>query len=161
MTIASVHKVNKIAYGFNSEQAKLFRNTNIEKRNGTKKQLAVGAIIFSLTSDLDASNGVTMWDGAEQTHLPKDEDSSSNGTFMFKVNIMGWEITDELYEKWKLIVSSKFGSTYFNVPQKKYAVNNYGGMKNKDRIRLKSVAQYGLTMFWKEVDIIKPKENEK
>lgn len=99
-------------------------------------------------------------DGAEQTHLPKDEDSSSNGTFMFKVNVMGWEITDELYKKWELIIFSKFGFKYFNIPQKKFAVNNYKGMKNKDKIRLESVAQYGLTMFWKDVEIVKPKENE-
>ena len=49
-----------------------------------------------------------------------------------------------------------FGVNYFNAPQMKYAVANYGGMKNKDKIRLQSVAQYGLTMFWKEVNIIKP-----
>lgn len=51
--------------------------------------------------------------------------------------------------------NTKKGSGYFNVPQKKYAVANHGGMKNKDKIRLSSVAQYGLTIFWKEVNIQK------
>ena len=39
----------------------------------------------------------------------------------------------------------------FTVPQEKHAISNYGGMKNKGRIRLYSTAQYGLTIFWKEV----------
>lgn len=80
---------------------------------------------------------------------------------MFKINVRGWDINDDLYEKWTLAVSSKFKSTYFNVLQKKYTVANYGGMTNKDKIRLKSAAQYGLTMFWKEVNVSKPKEDKK
>lgn len=77
---------------------------------------------------------------------------------MFKVNVMGWEITNEHYKSWKAAVSKQFGEKYFNAPQKKYAVANYGGMTNKNKMRLNSVAQYGLTMFWKEEDITKPKE---
>jgi hypothetical protein len=159
--IASVHKRNKIAYGIKDKEAIKFRKKTDDERNETNMIHAIAAEINALEGGKDFSNGAKQWDGAEQTHLPKDEDCSSNGTFMFKVNVMGWEITDELYDKWKLIVSSKFGLTYFNVPQQKFAVKNYKGMKNKDRIRLKSVAQYGLTMFWKDVDIIKPKEIEK
>ncbi|MDY0986083.1 hypothetical protein SOM12_01570 [Flavobacterium sp. CFBP9031] len=34
-------------------------------------------------------------------------------------------------------------------------------MKNKNKIRLQSTAQYGLTIFWKEVNISKPKEDIK
>ena len=159
--IASVHKRNKTAYGVNSPVAKKFREKKDEERNGTSMIHAIAAEINVLENGEDFSNGAKQWDGAEQTHLPKDEDSSSNGEFMFKVNVMGWDITDELYDKWKLIVSSKFGTKYFNVPQKKFAVKNYRDMKNKDRIRLKSVAQYGLTMFWTEVNILKPKEETK
>jgi len=158
--IATVHKRNKTAYGINDKQAIKFRKKTNEERNETSMIHAIAGEINALVGGTDFSNGAKQWDGAEQTHLPKDKDSSSNGTFMFKVNVMGWEITDELYKKWELIISSKFGSTYFNIPQKKFAVNNYKGMKNKDKIRLKSVAQHGLTMFWQDVEIFKPKENE-
>jgi hypothetical protein len=159
--IASVHKRNKVAYGINSDLAIKFRGKKDEKRNKTSMIHAIAAEINTLIGGNDYSNGAKQWDGAEQTHLPTDEDSSSNGTFMFKINVMGWDINDDLYEKWNLAVSSKFNSTYFNVPQKKYAVANYGGMTNKDKIRLKSAAQYGLTMFWKEVNVSKPKEDKK
>ncbi|KQO32823.1 hypothetical protein ASF10_20435 [Flavobacterium sp. Leaf82] len=158
--IASVHKRNKTAYGINDREAIKFRKKTNEERNKTSMIHAIAGEINALVGGTDFSNGAKQWDGAEQTHLPKDEDSSSNGIFMFKVNVMGWEITDELYKKWESIISSKFGPIYFNIPQKKFAVNNYKGMKNKDKIRLKSVAQYGLTMFWKDVEIFKPKENE-
>ncbi|WP_264551004.1 hypothetical protein [Flavobacterium sp. N2038] len=159
--IASVHKRNKIAYGVNAPAAIKFRKKKDDERNETNMIHAIAAEINVLQNGEDFSNGAVQWDGAEQAHLPKDEDSTSNGTFMFKVNVMGWDITDELYEKWKLNVSSKFGSEYFNVPQKKYAVENYGGMKNKNKIRLQSTAQYCLTIFWKEVNISKPKEDIK
>lgn len=39
----------------------------------------------------------------------------------------------------------------FTVPQSKRAIVNYGGMHNKGKIRLQSVAQYGLTIFWREL----------
>jgi hypothetical protein len=65
---------------------------------------------------------------------------------------------DEHFNSWKTAVTDKFGPDRFNVPQRKYAVANYGGMTNKDKIRLKSSAQYGLSIFWTEVYIIKPKD---
>jgi hypothetical protein len=52
----------------------------------------------------------------------------------------------------------KAQGSQFNIPQKKYAPDNYGNYRNKDRIRLQSSAQYGLSIFWKEVDIVKPKK---
>lgn len=118
---------------------------------------AIAGEINALLGGTDYSNGAKQWDGAEQTHLPVDKNISSNGIFMFKVNVMGWEITDEFYASWKKAVSNRFGATYFNAPQRKFAVSNYKGVTNKGKIRLKSVAQYGLTMFWKEVTINKPK----
>lgn len=159
--IASVHKVNKIAYGFNSEQAKLFRNTNIEKRNGTKKQLAVGAIIFSLTSDLDASNGATMWDGAEQAAFEETDDRYSTGIFEIHMNTMGWTISDEHYEKWKEGVE-RLGAS-FKIPKEKYTPGE--NPKNKystsGTIALESTAVYLGTIFWKELKPRKKKPNEK
>jgi hypothetical protein len=38
---------------------------------------------------------------------------------------------------------------YLMFRRKKTAGYNYGGMKNKGRIRLTSTAQYGLTIFWR------------
>ncbi|MEN4761810.1 hypothetical protein ABEG63_15870 [Chryseobacterium sp. C39-AII1] len=156
-SIASVHKRNKVAFGVNSSFAKNFRSLSDLKRNENEAMIfSIAAEINALLNGHDYSNGAKQWDGAEQTHIPKDTpDISSNGRFMFKVNVMGWDIKDEHYKSWKLQVSKKFGEKYFTAPQKKYAVANYGKMTNKNKIRLNSVAQYGLTMFWKEVDIIK------
>lgn len=157
--IASVHKRNKVAYGVNSDFAKKFRALSSPERNKNEAiKYSIAAEINALVGGKDYSNGAKQWDGAEQTHLPATTpDIASNGKFMFKINVMGWDITDEHFASWKSRVSKKFGEKYFNVPAKKYAVENYGGMTNKNKIRLNSSAQYGLTMFWKEVDITKPK----
>ncbi len=158
--IASVHKRNKVAYGVNSDFAKKFRNlADVERNKNKGMKYSIAAEINALVGGEDFSNGAKQWDGAEQSHIPeKTPDLSSNGKFMFKVNVMGWDITDEYFKSWKAAVSKKFGEKYFTAPQKKYAVANYGGMTNKNKIRLNSVAQYGLTMFWKEVNVTKPKE---
>jgi hypothetical protein len=117
---------------------------------------AIAAEINALLGGIDYSNGAKQWDGAEQTDLPEETpDITSKGNIMFKVNVMGWDISGEHYMSWKNAITNKFGATKFNAPQKKYAVANYGGMTNKDRIRLKSSAQYGLSMFWQEVNIAK------
>ena len=157
--IASVHKRNKVAFGVNSAFAKDFRAlSDFERNKNEAMKHSIAGEINALIGGKDYSNGAKQWDGAEQTHISKDNpDLSSNGKFMFKVNVMGWDINEEHYKSWKLKISTKFGEKYFNAPQKKYAVANYGGMTNKNKIRLKSAAQYGLTMFWKEVDIVKPK----
>ncbi|MPN07645.1 hypothetical protein SDC9_154916 [bioreactor metagenome] len=156
--IASVNMRNKVAFGISSELAINFRNTSALKRNNNvAMKFSTAAVINALLGGTDYSNGAKQWDGAEQTHLPTNNpDILSNGRFMFKVHVMGWKINDEHFTSWKNAVNGKFGVNYFNAPQMKYAVANYGGMKNKDKIRLQSVAQYGLTMFWKEVNIIKP-----
>lgn len=69
----------------------------------------------------------------------------------YKMNVMGWSMRDKEYASWKNAVNKKFGNGSFNVPQKKTAGYNYGGMKNKGRIRLTSTAQYGLTIFWRTI----------
>jgi hypothetical protein len=159
--IACVHKVNKIAFGANSDQAKIFRNTNIEERNGTKKQLAVRAIIFSLTSDLDVSNGATMWDGAEQAAFDETDDRYSTGKIEIHMNTMGWTISDEHYEKWKKGVE-KLGAS-FKIPKEKYTPGK--NPKNKystsQTIALESTAVFLGTIFWKELKSRKNKPNEK
>ena len=67
------------------------------------------------------------------------------------MNTMGWSMPDKHYSSWKEAIENKFGKGKFTVPQTKEATSNYGGMNNKGRIRLQSTAQYGLTIFWKEV----------
>lgn len=164
--IASVHKINKIAFGFNSDQAKLFRKTDIEKRNNSKKQLAVEAIIHSFTSDQDASNGATMWDGAEQAAFEEKDDRYSTGNFEIHMNTMGWTISDEHYKKWKEGVEKLRAS--FKAPQEKYTPgkNPNNRYSTADTIALESTAVYLGTIFWKELKKRKQKpkketQNEK
>lgn len=159
--IAAVHKINKVAYGINSTQAVLFRNTKIEKRNGTKKQLAVAAIIHSLTTDEDPSNGATMWDGAEQAAFPSDDDRYSTGRFEIHMNTMGWTISDEHHSKWQTGVE-RLGAT-FNAPKEKYTPGKNPNNKyaTEGTIALESRAVYLGTIFWKELKTRKKKPNEK
>ncbi|MFQ6603904.1 hypothetical protein [Flavobacterium sp. C3NV] len=159
--IASVHKINKIAYGSDSDQAKLFRKKENEKRNSTKMQLAIGALIYSLLSKNDASNGATMWDGAEQAQFLPNDDRFSTGKFEIHMNTMGWTISDEHYKKWKLGVE-KLGGT-FNAPQEKYTpgVHPKKRFSTSGTIALESTAVYLGTIFWKELKSRKKKVDEK
>ena len=151
--IASVHvNKNKVAYGKDSPSAKAFRRTTLSKQTNAM-QTANAAVINAFTpGSIDYSNGADQWDGAEQAMIPKEfQNKPSNGTFMYKMNVMGWSMRDKEYASWKNAVNKKFGNGSFNVPQKKTAGYNYGGMKNKGRIRLTSTAQYGLTIFWRTI----------
>ena len=147
--IASVHQRNKKAYGANAPLAKTFLNTSEDKQTSAM-QLSNAAMINALTAGFDYSNGADQWDGAEQAMIPKvNMDKASNGKFMYKMNTMGWSLSDKNYNSWKSAVDSKFGAGKFTVPQNKAAMHNYGGMTNKGKTRLSSTAQYGLTIFWK------------
>ncbi len=147
--IGSTHQKNKIAYGVNNSNAKAFLDTKLEDQNEGMR-FANSAIINVLTKGFDYSNGADQWDGAEQAMIPEaNMDLSSNGTYMYKMNVMGWSITDDHYKSWKTAIDNKFGSGKFTVPQTKAALHDYGGMKNTGLIRLTSTAQYGLTIFWK------------
>ena len=151
--IASVHvNKNKVAYGKDSPSAKAFRRTTLSKQTNAM-QTANAAVINAFTpGSIDYSNGADQWDGAEQAMIPKEfQNKPSNGTFMYKMNVMGWSMRDKEYASWKNAVNKRFGNGSFNVPQKKTAGYNYGGMKNKGRIRLTSTAQYGLTIFWRTI----------
>jgi RHS repeat-associated core domain protein len=146
-----VHK-NKVAYGKDSPSAKAFRGTKLSKQTNAM-QTANAAVINAFTpGSIDYSNGADQWDSAEQAMIPKEfQNKPSNGTFMYKMNVMGWSMRDKEYASWKNAVNKKFGNGSFNVPQKKTAGYNYRGMKNKGRIRLTSTAQYGLTIFWRTI----------
>ena len=149
--IASVHLRNNKAFGQGAELAKSFRKTELDKQTD-KMQMANAALINALQGGKDYSNGATQWDGAEQAMVPSEyKDKPSNGKFMFKMNTMGWSMSDKHYSSWKEAIENKFGKGKFTVPQTKEATSNYGGMNNKGRIRLQSTAQYGLTIFWKKV----------
>ncbi|PIF46648.1 hypothetical protein CLU96_3686 [Chryseobacterium sp. 52] len=161
LAIASVHKINKVAYGINSKQAILFRNKKIAKRNDTKMQLALSAIIRSLTTNEDPSNGATMWDGAEQAAFSTEDDRFSTGKFEIHMNTMGWSISEEHYNAWKKGVE-RLGAT-FNAPQEKYTPGKNPNNKysTTDTIALESRAVYLGTIFWKELKTRKKKPNEK
>ncbi|MFH1005169.1 MAG: hypothetical protein V1781_06715, partial [Bacteroidota bacterium] len=147
--IASVHQRNKIAFGANSDKAAEYSNTLINKQTSAM-QLSNAAMINALTGGFDYSNGADQWDGAEQAMIPKaNMDKASNGKFMYKMNTMGWSMSDNHYNSWKSAVDNKFGAGKFTVPQNKAAMHNYGGMTNKGKTRLSSTAQYGFTIFWK------------
>lgn len=51
--------------------------------------------------------------------IPKEfQNKPSNGTFMYKMNVMGWSMHDKEYALWKNAVNKKIGNGLFNVPQK-------------------------------------------
>lgn len=140
--IASVHKINKLAYGINSEQAKIFEKATPVERNGTNMQLAVGATINAEIGGKDYSNGATAWDGMEQaTAFPADFKQNSNGTFRCHRNIYGWEISQEHYDKWKAFI----GKSFVDVGRIYYATTGV----HKGKIVAKSTAVYKGTIFWK------------
>ncbi len=119
--IASVHvNKNKVAYGKDSPSAKAFRRTTLSKQTNAM-QTANAAVINAFTpGSIDYSNGADQWDGAEQAMIPKEfQNKPSNGTFMYKMNVMGWSMRDKEYASWKNAVNKKFGNGLFNVPQKK------------------------------------------
>jgi hypothetical protein len=147
--IASVHQRNKIAFGAGSEKAFEFSNTPINNQTSAM-QLSNAAMINALTGGFDYSYGADQWDGAEQSMVSKaNMEKASNGRFMYKMNVMGWSISDGDYKSWKTSVENKFGAGKFTVPQNKTAIHNHGRMTNKGKTRLSSTAQYGLTMYWK------------
>ena len=145
--IAYVHlHRNKVVYGKNSAAAKLFRNTQLEKRTG-KLQKANWAVVNAAVKGTDYSGGADAWDGAEQSLYA---DSETRGSVMLKtsrgeisielhMNTMGWDISNELYNKWKANVGSGF-----KAPQRRTATTG----RNKGQIRLYSAAVYGKTIFW-------------
>lgn len=147
--IAYVHLSNKKAYADTSEQAALFRNTPLEKRVG-KFQLANWAVINSLTGGEDYSGGASMWDGAEQSLYAESDVRGWDEAKGFEIhmNTMGWEITNDHYNKWKKNVGARF-----KAPQKRVSPDNYDKgkthYKNKGKIRLYSTAVWGKTIFWR------------
>jgi hypothetical protein len=56
---------SNVAYGKDSDGAVLFRGKTDEKRNGTKMQTAIAAVINVLTGGHDYSNGADSWDGVD------------------------------------------------------------------------------------------------
>ena len=96
--IASVHQRNKIAFGANAPLAKKFLNTDVEDRSGAM-ETANAAVINAVTGGVDYSNGARQWDGAEQAMVSNaNMDKASNGRFMFKMNVMGWSMTEAHYK---------------------------------------------------------------
>ncbi|THA01926.1 hypothetical protein [Rodentibacter pneumotropicus] len=146
--IASVHQKNKKAYGISSALDKIFRSKSCSDRNGTNMQFAIAALINALSNGHDYSYGADMWDGMEQAMYSGSDNRRSTGRFELHMNTMGWDISQEHYEKWKNSVNTLLGQGKFLAPQKKTAPENYGNYKNKGKMRLKSTAVYNGTIFW-------------
>ena len=77
-------------------------------------QTANAAVINAFTpGSIDYSNGADQWDGAEQAMIPKEfQNKPSNGTFMYKMNVMGWSMHDKEYASWKNAVNKKMVMDY-------------------------------------------------
>lgn len=60
--------------------------------------------------EVDYSNGAKQWDGVEQSHLPPENPNATNeGGTQYKINVMGWTISDEHYNSWKNAITQKKG----------------------------------------------------
>lgn len=142
--IATVHQTNKIAYGANSDLAKLYKNTPVQEQTG-KMGLANWAVINAVTGGPDYSNGADMWDGAEQSLFPTSETrdhivTRGGSRWELHMNTMGWDIHTQDYNKWQRAVGSGF-----QAPQTRVATVGV----NQGKIRLYSTAVWGRTIFWK------------
>lgn len=140
--IAEVFKINTIAYGSFSNQAKRYLAKTAEENNKNSFRKAANAsIIYTQQNDnpTQYSNNATNWDGKEQALY--DTDDRSQGGYELHMNTWGWKISDEHYHKWK----ENIGERIIKAPQTKKATT--GG--NKGKICAKSTAVYGETIFWK------------
>ncbi len=157
--IASVLKKNPkvLAYGKLGAAAEDLKHKKDLERNARFMKVAIGAVLNSVQNKMDYSNGASYWDGPEQSHV--EDDTFKDAKYEYHINTMGWRISDDHYESWKKNISNnaRFGSNYFKTPKEKYAPDNFGGYRNKDMIRRVSTAQHGLSIFWKEASIPKPK----
>ena len=126
--LASVYKVNKVAFAKSSNTKKIYTEKTPQQRNTKKvEKIAIESIIkvYFLNKEKDWSNGANMWDGAEQAMFPIEEDSffikrnkKSTTRFELHMNTMGWRISDEHYQKWKKGVTD-LGVT-FKAPKEKF-----------------------------------------
>lgn len=163
--IASVHKINKIAYGINSPYAINFRSKKNEERNlDIKMRTCIKATINSIQNGIDYSNGAIGWDGAEQGFISGN--SCSEGNFQSHAACIGWTIHNNHYNSWKLALNNKFPKKVFVAPQHKAALKceafknkKTGAYYNYDYYRYESVAQYALTIFWKDRGINNESKN--
>ena len=153
--IASVHYYHPEhhAYGATSDKAKEYLEMNPKSINNDKfKKTANAAIINAQIGGPDYSNHASNWDGRDQALTSIDNDDRSviidRKSIELHMNTMGWTMSDEHYEKWKKAVGDDF-----KAPKRKMA--RVG--ENQGKIKYKSTAVYGETVFWKEGDYYKPK----
>lgn len=79
------------------------------------------------------------------------------------MNTMGWTISDEFYKSWKAAIGESFKAPQIKyTPESETLFNKY---YTSGTISLEATAQYGRTIFWKELKgknkLIKPKEEKK
>ena len=153
--IASVHYYypEHHAYGANSPKANEYLNMDPESINNNKfKKTANAAIINAQIDGTDYSNHASNWDGRDQALTSIDNHDKSvminRKSIELHMNTMGWTMSDEHYEQWKKAVGDDF-----KAPKRKMA--RVGD--NQGKIKFKSTAVYGETVFWKEGDYYEPK----
>jgi RHS repeat-associated protein len=146
--IASVRQRNKKAFGVTSAQAVNFRSKSDKERNNLPlMRTAIAAEINAISGGKDYSNGATMWDGAEQAMFSPNDHRRSTGKFEIHMNTLGWYILLEHYSIWKRNVGNSF-----KVPRMRQALERFNGKPNFNagKMRLRSTAVYGRTIFWRE-----------
>lgn len=113
----------------------------------------VSAMINALQNGNDYSNGAIAWDGAEQGMMTG-ENCSDNGYQSHAAGI-GWTIHSVHYKNWSDNINNKWADKFI-APQHVKAIkcnafkNKNGVYFNEGLYRYESVAQYALTIFWKD-----------
>lgn len=148
----------KVAYGKGKNLFKKFLNESPQKRNNNFMRHCITGAINAYLKGKDYSNGADAWDGVEQSHLTGTT-CKENG-FESHAATQGWTISDELFSKWKAGILSakdekgnlKFSDAYIKAPQHNKAKKCYkqkGVYYNENLYRLRSVAAFGASIFWK------------
>lgn len=135
---------NQKAFGIDSDQANIYRNTNIYKQTDDMRKTN-WSLINAIRGGNDYSNGADYWDGAEQAMYPESVTTlhpSDRPSWRLHMNETGWKISDEHYAKWKKNLGS-----IFKAPQVRVATVG----SNKGKIRYISTAVYARTIFWREI----------
>lgn len=141
--IASTHIRNTIAYGINSDGAKLFRKKSILQRNDFFDiKTAIAAFINALIGGIDYSNGAIAWDGVDQAIISGT--SCTESGFNSHAAQFGWTIHTNHYDSWKNEIENL--GKVFNAPQHNKALNCIS--YNEGLYRYESVVQFALTIFW-------------
>jgi hypothetical protein len=152
----------KKAYGEGNNLYKSFITESPQNRNNKFMRHCITGAINAYLKGKDYSNDADAWDGVEQSHLTGTV-CHENG-FESHAATQGWTISDDFFTKWKAGILSakdskgnlKFTEEYIKAPQHIKAIKCYKDRKgvyyNENLYRLRSVAAYGASIFWKTLE---------